>query len=63
MVSYISASQKNGFALRLQEKERNRFKEYAEMMASAEEIERASQFSGAKERARIIRGAPAPAPL
>ncbi|XGA81305.1 hypothetical protein OR573_06625 [Halomonas sp. CH40] len=63
MVSYISVSQKNGFALRLQEKERIRFKEYAEMKVSAEEVERASQFSGARERARIIRGAPVPAPL
>lgn len=63
MVSYISANQKNGFFLRLQEKERNRFREYAEMLVSAEAVERASQFSGARNRARIIRGASVPAPL
>ena len=49
--------------LRLQEKERNRFQEYAEMLVSQEAIERASQFKGARQHARIIRGAPAPAPL
>ena len=63
MVSYISANQKNGFVLRHQEKERNRFQEYAEMLVSQEAIERASQFKGARQHARIIRGAPAPAPL
>lgn len=63
MVSHISAKQKNGFVLRLQEKERNRFQEYAEMRVSPGAIERASQFQGASKRARIIRGAPAPAPL
>lgn len=63
MVSYISANQKNGFVLRLQEKERNRFQEYAEMLVSKEAIDRASQFQGASKRARIIRGAPVPAPL
>ena len=57
MVSYISANQKNGFVLRLQEKERNRFQEYAEMLVSQEAIERASQFKGARQHARIIRGA------
>lgn len=63
MVSHILVHQKNGFSLRLQEKERNRFKEYAEMLASPEAIERATQFAGAGKRARIIRGAPVPAPL
>ncbi|MGP9766078.1 hypothetical protein ACT3UM_10140 [Halomonas sp. AOP13-D3-9] len=49
--------------LRLQEKERNRFQEYAEMQVSQEAIDRASQFKNARQHARIIRGAPAPAPL
>lgn len=63
MVSHISESQKNGFALRLQEKERNRLQEYAEMLVSKEAIERASQFKGASQHARIVRGAPTPSPL
>lgn len=65
MVSHISANQYlyNGFVLRNQEKERNRLQEYAEMLISQQAIERASQFQGARQHARIIRGAPAPAPL
>ncbi|RUR46219.1 hypothetical protein [Vreelandella populi] len=65
MVSHISADQyqRNGFVLRIQEKERNRLQEYAEMLVSQEAIDRASQFKGARQHARINRGAPAPAPL
>lgn len=57
MVSYLRADQPGYFALRQQEKERNRSKEYKEMQASRAAIARATHFAGVRQRARVVRRA------
>ncbi|MBB3185733.1 hypothetical protein FHR95_003326 [Halomonas fontilapidosi] len=57
MVSYLSAGQAGYFALRQQEKEQNRAKEYDEMLVSRAAIARASHFAGVRKRARVVRRA------